>query len=131
VPSRSLSKDNSRPGDRLACRGPLLWRYWLNQQRKHGPEVDEEAVRGVLAVESLGMPGPEALLLQRYRVACIRRAVARLPEPYRAVFQMSHVEGLTYAEIGERLRIPVGTVKSRMAEAVRRLRACLSAEGEI
>jgi RNA polymerase sigma-70 factor (ECF subfamily) len=51
-----------------------------------------------------------------------------LPLLYRDVFTLSHDEGLRYAQIAARLAIPVGTVKSRMAEAVRRLRAALNEE---
>jgi RNA polymerase sigma-70 factor (ECF subfamily) len=104
--------------------------YWLNQQKKFRPEVvalDPEETRVARAPR---VSEPQAVLLQRYREARIRRAVAALPEHYRAVFEMSHFEGLKYAEIAARLQIPVGTVKSRMAEAVRRLRQALTAEDE-
>jgi RNA polymerase sigma-70 factor, ECF subfamily len=38
---------------------------------------------------------------------------------------MSHIEDMKYEEISEVLRIQVGTVKSRMHNAVKRLRAIL------
>jgi RNA polymerase sigma-70 factor (ECF subfamily) len=102
--------------------------YWLNQRKKFRPELggvelDPEFHAGPLVVSQ-----PETILLEQYRIARIRRAIAALPEHYRAVFELSHFEGLRYAEIGSRLGIPVGTVKSRMAEAVRRLRAALTGE---
>lgn len=105
--------------------------YWLNQRKKFRPEllaIDDPD--GAWQVGSGPVTQPHAILLERYRAARIRRAVADLPEHYRAVFEMSHFDGLKYAEIGCRLGIPVGTVKSRMAEAVRRLRQALAPEDE-
>jgi RNA polymerase sigma-70 factor (ECF subfamily) len=69
---------------------------------------------------------PERVILQQHEHARVRAAINALPPLYRNVFTLSHDEGLRYAEIAARLAIPVGTVKSRMAEAVRRLRAVLN-----
>jgi RNA polymerase sigma-70 factor (ECF subfamily) len=58
----------------------------------------------------------------------LREALASLTPGLRAVFLLSNEQGLKYEEIGQILRIPVGTVKSRMHEAVRRLRHRLEDE---
>ena len=55
----------------------------------------------------------------------VKAAVSRLSEEQRLVFVLSENQGLRYAEISEVLEIPVGTVKSRMHAAVRRLRELL------
>lgn len=99
--------------------------YWQNQRPKLGREISLDGRDPDLVVEPLRVTQPETVLLERYRDARVRRAVARLPEPYRAVVELSHFQGLTYAEVACRLGIPLGTVKSRMAEAVRRLRRML------
>jgi len=56
----------------------------------------------------------------------VRRAIDDLPEAERVVVALSHLEGLTHAEIAERLQIAPGTVKSRSHRAHRRLAAALS-----
>jgi RNA polymerase sigma-70 factor, ECF subfamily len=58
----------------------------------------------------------------------IAAAVARLPVEMREVFLLGAVKGMDYADVGRTLDIPVGTVKSRMFHAVRKLRALLSPE---
>lgn len=55
-------------------------------------------------------------------------ALARLPEDQRAVVTLAYFEGLSCTEIATRLSIPVGTVKSRTAAALGKMRAQLSAE---
>lgn len=57
----------------------------------------------------------------------IARAMKRLPEQQRGIFALREIEGLKYTEIGEIYGIPVGTVKSLMFRAVRRLRLELTA----
>ena len=56
----------------------------------------------------------------------IDRALARLPEKQRRVFVLKEIEGLEQAEIAAALGIPVGTVKSLMFRAVRRLQRDLA-----
>jgi RNA polymerase sigma-70 factor (ECF subfamily) len=57
----------------------------------------------------------------------IARAMKQLPEQQRGIFALREIEGLKYTEISEIYGIPVGTVKSLMFRAVRRLRRELSA----
>ncbi|MBI1381338.1 MAG: sigma-70 family RNA polymerase sigma factor [Planctomycetaceae bacterium] len=57
--------------------------------------------------------------------AHVERAVAQLSEGQRAVFELGLVQELPYPEIAAVLDIPVGTVKSRMFHALRRLREFL------
>ena len=52
----------------------------------------------------------------------INRALAKLPERQRQVFILKEVGGLKQAEISQLLKMPLGTVKSLMYRAVRRLR---------
>ncbi len=75
-------------------------------------------------------PGPVDQAADREGEARLRAALAELPEHHRAVFELGALEGLSYSEVGAILDIPVGTVKSRMFYAVRRLREALGEEGE-
>ena len=56
----------------------------------------------------------------------LRRAIAELPEHYRAVFVMYDVEGYTHEEIGSTLGVPVGTSKARLSRAREKLREALA-----
>jgi RNA polymerase sigma-70 factor (ECF subfamily) len=56
----------------------------------------------------------------------VRRAVEGLPADEREIVRLGHLFGLTHPEIAERLRIPVGTVKSRSHRAHRRLSTALA-----
>lgn len=55
----------------------------------------------------------------------VRRAMARLPDGLRNVVELGVFQDLPYAEISEILGIPLGTVKSRMFNAFRRLKEML------
>jgi len=55
-----------------------------------------------------------------------QKALAALPETMREVVVLSIYHNLRYEEIGDMLGIPVGTVKSRMFHAMRRLRDLLA-----
>jgi RNA polymerase sigma-70 factor (ECF subfamily) len=56
-------------------------------------------------------------------------ALATLPEGLRQVVELGVYQDLAYADIAEILGIPVGTVKSRMFNALARLREALGVEG--
>lgn len=74
--------------------------------------------------------GPEGMLVQSERRVTILRALAKLSPDHRAVIELTYFEGCSCAEIAEIMRCPVGTVKTRMFHARRRLRVLLPAELE-
>ena len=56
----------------------------------------------------------------------VRRAVEQLPESLREVLLLVYYQGLKYREAADVLSIPVGTVKSRLHAAIRRLNQALT-----
>jgi RNA polymerase sigma-70 factor (ECF subfamily) len=59
----------------------------------------------------------------------VRNALQALPEDQRLVLELGYFEGLSSTEIAARIDAPVGTVKSRVAAALAKLRAGLGAPG--
>ena len=60
----------------------------------------------------------------------LRGAMTRLTRPQRAAIELAYFEHLTHPQIAQRLGEPVGTVKSRISGALRRLREIFLPEGE-
>ncbi len=56
------------------------------------------------------------------------KALAQLPEAQRAVVLLVGLEGMSYEAVGEKLGIPVGTVRSRLSRGRERLRLLMNGE---
>jgi RNA polymerase sigma-70 factor, ECF subfamily len=79
------------------------------------------------AAKESGAPAGEAIAgADRERV---RQGVAGLPEDLAAVVDLAYFDGLSASEIAERIGIPIGTVKSRLARAIATLRQHLHPGG--
>jgi RNA polymerase sigma-70 factor (ECF subfamily) len=65
--------------------------------------------------------GPLADLQGQERAEWVREAVAKLPETLRQTLVLAYHQDLKYREIAEILKIPVGTVKSRLHAALAKL----------
>ena len=96
--------------------------------RKERQTIDHGVDPGELQPAS-AEPGPVAALEQQDRVALLREALGALTEPLRTAVLMRDIQELSYQEIAERLRLPEGTVKSRinrgrseLARQIRRIR---------
>ena len=70
-------------------------------------------------------PDPEERLLQQHTVALVHSALEQLPVDFREVIVLREIEGLSYKEIAAVVRVPIGTVMSRLARARERLVAVL------
>ena len=68
---------------------------------------------------------PEERLLQQHTVALVRAALEQLPVDFREVIVLREFEGLSYKEIAAVVRVPIGTVMSRLARGRERLMAAL------
>jgi RNA polymerase sigma-70 factor, ECF subfamily len=65
----------------------------------------------------------EAALRERRRR--VQAALGQLPELERQSLELAYYGGLTQSQLAEELRIPIGTVKSRMFSGLKRLRGLL------
>jgi RNA polymerase sigma factor (sigma-70 family) len=72
-----------------------------------------------------GALDPEARLLQQNVVGRVRAAIEQLPVDFRDVLVLREIEGMSYKEIASVVRVPIGTVMSRLARARDRLSAVL------
>jgi RNA polymerase sigma factor (sigma-70 family) len=67
-------------------------------------------------------PSPEASLLSAEQHTALLGALNELPDDQRAVVALRYFVGLTEQEVADALGVPAGTVKSRSARALERLR---------
>ncbi len=72
---------------------------------------------------------PEAWVAARENIARVRAALPGLPEHERVVVVLFYFAHRSHSEIGERLMLPVSTVKKRLHDARQRLRIPLEAAG--
>lgn len=109
-----------------------LWQIALNlcrdearYHRRHPlsawEPTDDETGPEAMAMAASTQPAPDFAMERGEQAEMVRAALKRLPELYRAVVILRHYEGLKFSEIADVLGIAEGTVKSRMAEGVRRL----------
>jgi RNA polymerase sigma factor (sigma-70 family) len=119
------------PGERIRALQlrPWLARVTLNLARNHvrdrRPATDLEAVGNRAATPA---EEPASLVERREARDAWARLLAALPERYRLAVTLRHVDGLSYRELAEALRRPVGSVKSDVHRGVQLLRAAYDAE---
>ncbi len=74
---------------------------------------------------------PEQLLERGLTRDAVRRGLKSLSPEYRQILLLREIQGLSYEEIAEALALEVGTVKSRIFRARKRLCAFLLEDGNI
>jgi RNA polymerase sigma-70 factor (ECF subfamily) len=98
--------------DRLRSR---KWQFW----RRRPSSEDEQTILMMAASRS---PGAEEHYFASEIGARLASAMERLSPRQRAVFTLRHYEDLSLEEIGEILKLDVGTVKAHMFRAMNKLR---------
>ncbi|MGC8863191.1 MAG: sigma-70 family RNA polymerase sigma factor [Armatimonadota bacterium] len=68
---------------------------------------------------------PEGVVARREQARLLRKALSRLSDKLRTVLILHDVEGLSQEEVADILKVPVGTVKSRVSRARAELRNVL------
>ena len=74
---------------------------------------------------------PEMLLERGLTRDAVRRGLNALPPDYKQILLLREIQGLSYDEISDVLDLEVGTVKSRIFRARKRLCAFLMEDGNI
>ena len=81
--------------------------------RKERETIDRDVDPNELSPASHEI-SPMAHLEQRDRVVLLRHALAELPDTLKTAVLMRDIQEMTYQEIADRLKLPEGTVKSRI-----------------
>ena len=100
---------------------------------RRGPptqSLDEMAEDRLFGRDALGAsPSAESALWQEWMDHDLVAALHALPEHYRETVLLSDVEELSYAEMAQRMRCPLGTVMSRLHRGRMLLRRALTHRG--
>ncbi|MFC6580382.1 RNA polymerase sigma factor [Planomonospora parontospora] len=108
-------------------REPLPWLYAI--VRRTARDVHRDARRaagGQVALDEAAHLAAEPPCLEREWLGLqVRRALTLLHPDERGVLRMAYYDGMTQAEIALELGLPLGTVKSRTARALRRIAGLL------
>jgi RNA polymerase sigma-70 factor (ECF subfamily) len=100
------------------------------RRRRH---LEEEGIAVLDAYRDNLMRGseaesPEAAIAREQIRKLLEQAVGQLPDPFRTVFVLREIEGLSSEETAEILNVPVATVKTRLHRGRRRLHEMLAPE---
>lgn len=93
-------------------------------RRERYPQAPEE----VLTTLPDSAPHPDEHTLAGQRQRRVRAVLAELPADQAEVIRMSFFDDAPHVEIAERLGLPLGTVKSRIRLAMKRIRTALGDE---
>lgn len=72
------------------------------------------------------VPDPSMELYQVQRARIVRKALTGLDNSERAALELAYLSDLSQSEVAEKLGIPVGTAKTRIRNAMIKLRKALS-----
>jgi RNA polymerase sigma-70 factor (ECF subfamily) len=99
----------------------MTWRLAIDRQRTDRRRMAREGV----PADPPAQPTTEEAVQAHERSAQVWRAIDALPEKLRVVIVLSAIEGHDISEVALLLRVPPGTVKSRLFLARRRLQESL------
>ena len=114
-----------RDDDARAWLFAIVRNTWYSRVSRRANMAEAIPLDGARDVRPDGALDPEERLLQQHTVALVRAALEQLPVDFREVIVLREFEGLSYKEIAAVVRVPIGTVMSRLARGRERLMAVL------
>lgn len=90
-----------------------LWRHWRTGYSSGAGDISDAAA------------DIEASLIEMDEARQLHEAIARLPQGARRVLHLHKIEGLSHAEVAQRLAISKSGVEKHMAVAMRQLREAM------
>jgi RNA polymerase sigma-70 factor, ECF subfamily len=105
------------------------------KRRQREVPLEQFNMEGEEVEDLMWMIDPAALPEERYESyeleGAIQRSLNQLTPAYREVVVLVDIEGLSYEEASIAARVPVGTVKSRLARARLQMRSSLLGYGDL
>jgi RNA polymerase sigma-70 factor (ECF subfamily) len=97
--------------------------------RSRRPQLDPDAGADILEQISDTRDEPAEAAWQSFRKSAVRAAVNRLPPAQRQALSLAYFDDLSHDQVAVALRLPLGTVKTRIRAAAHKLRFMLAPLG--
>jgi RNA polymerase sigma-70 factor, ECF subfamily len=122
---RSAARFDARRGTAMAWLMTLAHRRAVDRVRAQQAATDREqrAARPEISYDSVAEAVEARLDAER-----VRRCLGTLTDLQQESITLAYYQGRTYREVAALLRVPVGTVKTRMRDGLIRLRDCLGVD---
>lgn len=105
----------------------VAYRIWIDEKRVRKPLPFSNSPSGDGPSHDIEHPESFLDLLHEQELeSLLQSALNQLPEEQRVVFEMGVIQGMRYREVADVLKLPVGTVKSRIFHAVAKLKEILA-----
>lgn len=95
------------------------------EQKKQSSSLDDDDVH-ITLYSSDNNPLEDTILNER--AALVKQAMEQLSDKQREVIEVAYFEGKSQSEISEEFDVPLGTIKTRMRDAMIKLRTLLADE---
>jgi len=122
---RTVSRFDPRAGSATAWVMTMAHRRAIDRVRSEQKATQRELRAASATIEYDEVTEAVHASLDRERV---RRCLASLTELQLEAVTLAYYRGYTYREVAELLRVPVGTVKTRMRDGLIRLKDCLGVD---
>lgn len=108
----------------------IALKLWKNRKRKYAWRMRIAQVLSLTETSDIDLEDPDSFpessieeqILQKEENELVQKAVEQLPERFKAPVLLYYMEELSVEEIAGLLKIPAGTVKSRLFQARKRLK---------
>lgn len=121
---RTSARFDSKQGSPSAWINTIAHRRAVDRVRSVERSVQRD-LRDAEMASRVSTPDVSDIVVSRDEGSRVRGALARLPEAQRTALAMAYFEGHTQREVAELLDVPLGTVKTRMRDAMKKLRTYL------
>lgn len=83
-----------------------------------GDGANGDGARTFVDLMEIDVPSPDAAMDSQERSQLVQQAIDQMPWSLREILLLAYFQRMSYNQIAESLRIPLGTVKSRLHSAV-------------
>lgn len=117
----------------------IVTNVFLDERKRSRARREQRSLDDALALDESTVtrqfedqgPGPQEIVEAGEQRALLDQAIATLPPAQRAIIVLYHAQQLSYEEIAEITRLPMGTVKSRLNRARLALKSRLAPLAEL
>lgn len=124
----SAAKFDPQRGNARSWVGRLAHGRAVDKLRSHVAAVQRDDRDSKLEHATFAEP-IEDEALNNVEAHLLRRAVDEIGEPHSTAVALAFFDGLTHAELAESTGVPLGTVKTRVRDGIKKLKAVLGKEG--